>query len=283
MVGEKEVSVEEQARILAEQYDIDLTKVKGTGPGGMITVADVERYIREHYLPKVKERRSIKGIRKVIATRLGKSYREAVHVTINMEAIVDKLISYREELAKRIGAKPSYTVLIAKCVAQALREHLDLNATLEKDEIIIYDTININIAVDTPFGLLTPVLRKVDERDLRELLEEYNDIVDRARKGRLKEKDVIGGTFTITNLGMFGVDSFTPIINPPQVAILGVNRMVKKPVVDEKTGEIKVVTVMNLSLSFDHRAVDGAPAARFLQRVKYYLEHPEEVKWFVEK
>ena len=194
---------------------------------------------------------------------------------------MDKLIETRKKLAEKLGVKPSYTVLLAKCVAKALRDHIELNATLENNEIIIYDTININIAVDTPFGLITPVLRRVDEKGLEELLKEYNDIIEKTRKGLLKEKDIIGGTFSITNLGMLGVDSFTPIINPPQVAILGVNRMVKKPFVDEETGELKIGTFMNLSLTFDHRAVDGAPAARFLQRVKYYLEHPEEVNWFV--
>ena len=277
----EEIKISDEARILAEQYEVDLTKIKGTGPQGEITVQDVEKYIKEHFFPKVKEKKPLRGIRKVIATRLSKSYREAVHVTINMEVSMDKLIETRKKLAEKLGVKPSYTVLLAKCVAKALRDHIELNATLENNEIIIYDTININIAVDTPFGLITPVLRRVDEKGLEELLKEYNDIIERTRKGLLKEKDIIGGTFSITNLGMLGVDSFTPIINPPQVAILGVNRMVKKPFVDEETGEIKIGTFMNLSLTFDHRAVDGAPAARLLQRVKYYLEHPEEVNWFV--
>ena len=277
----EEIKISDEARILAEQYEVDLTKIKGTGPQGEITVQDVEKYIKEHFFPKVKEKKPLRGIRKVIATRLSKSYREAVHVTINMEVLMDKLIETRKKLAEKLGVKPSYTVLLAKCVAKALRDHIELNATLENNEIIIYDTININIAVDTPFGLITPVLRRVDEKSLEELLKEYNDIIERTRRGLLKEKDIIGGTFSITNLGMLGVDSFTPIINPPQVAILGVNRMVKKPFVDEETGELKIGTFMNLSLTFDHRAVDGAPAARFLQRVKYYLEHPEEVNWFV--
>ncbi len=276
-----EIKVSDEARILAEQYEVDLTKIEGSGPQGEITVQDVEKYIREHFFPKIKERKPLRGIRKVIATRLSKSYREAVHVTINMEVSMDKLIETRKKLAEKLGEKPSYTILLAKCVAKALRDHIELNATLENNEIIIYDTININIAVDTPFGLITPVLRRVDEKGIDELLIEYKDIIERTRKGLLKEKDIVGGTFSITNLGMLGVDSFTPIINPPQIAILGVNRMVKKPYVDEESGEIKIGRFMNLSLTFDHRAVDGAPAARFLQKVKYYIEHPEEVNWFV--
>lgn len=278
---ERKIKISNEARILAEQYEIDLTKIRGSGPHGEITVQDVEKYIREHFLPKVKEKKPLRGIRRVIATRLSKSYRDAVHVTINMEVLMDNLKEFRNRISEKLGVKPSYTVLITKCVAKALRDHIELNATLENNEITIYDTININIAVDTPFGLITPVLRKVDEKGLEELLKEYNDVINRARKGLLKEKDIIGGTFSITNLGMLGVDSFTPIINPPQIAILGINRMVKKPYFYEETGEIKIGTFMNLSLSFDHRAIDGAPAARFLQRVKYYIEHPEKVEWFV--
>ncbi|OYT50946.1 MAG: dihydrolipoyllysine acetyltransferase [Desulfurococcales archaeon ex4484_204] len=274
-----EVRASRDARVLAGQYDIDLRGVRGSGPGGEVTVKDVEELIKERYLPRVRERRPLRGIRRVIASRLSKSYREAVHVAINMEVSMDRLAGLREELAREVGVKPSYTVLIAKCVARAIRDYIEVNATLEGDEVVIYDTININIAVDTPLGLLVPVLRRVDERGLRELLKEYGDLVSRAKKGLLKEKDVIGGTFTITNLGMYGVDSFTPIINPPQVAILGVGRMTRKPYVDGETGEVKVGTFMNLSLAIDHRAIDGAPAARFLQRVKHYIEHPEEVSW----
>ncbi len=275
----EEVKASSEARILAEQYEVDLKRIKGSGPQGEITVQDVEKYIKEHFFPKVKERKPLRGIRRIIASRLSKSYREAVHVTINMEVLMNRLIEFRERIAGRLGYKPSYTILLAKCVAKALREHIDVNAALENDEIIVYDTININIAVDTPFGLITPVLRRVDEKSLEELVREYNDIVGRTRRGLLKEKDVAGGTFTITNLGMLGVDSFTPIINPPQIAVLGVNRMTRKPYVDDEKGEIKIGIFMNLSLTFDHRAIDGAPAARFLQKVKYYLEHPEEISW----
>lgn len=275
-----EIKASYEARLLADQYDIDLTKIKGSGPGGEITVQDVEQYIRVNFLPEVKEKKSLSGIRKIIVTRLGKSYAEAIHVTLNMETSMDKLINFSEQLEEKLSEKPSYTILVAKCVARALRENLELNATFEGDEIIIYNTININIAVDTPFGLLTPVIRRVDEKDLKTLIKEYNDIVERARSGSLKQKDIVGGTFTITNLGMFDIDTFTPIINPPQIAILGVNRIVKKPFYDDKSKEIKIGAFMNLSLSFDHRAIDGAPAARFLQRVKYYIENPEVISWF---
>ncbi|MDK2853438.1 MAG: hypothetical protein PWP49_64 [Thermococcaceae archaeon] len=267
--------VSEEIRMIAEQYDIDISKITGSGPNGEVTLEDLQRYIQEHFFPKVKEEKKIFGIRKVIADRLSKSYREAVHVTLNMEAKMNNLIEMRKKLAEKLGEKPSYTVLMLKCIAKAIRDFIEINATMEDGKITIYDNININVAVDSPIGLITPVVRDVDKKSLEELLKDYADIVERAKRGTLKEKDFVGGTFTVTNLGMFGVDSFTPIINPPQIAILGLNRILQKPIVEN--GEIKIASVMTLSLTFDHRAIDGAPAARFLERVKYYLEHPEEV------
>jgi pyruvate dehydrogenase E2 component (dihydrolipoamide acetyltransferase) len=267
--------VSEEVRMIAEQYDIDLSKIKGSGPNGEVTLHDLEAYIKEHFYPKVKQEVKIFGIRKVIADRLSKSYREAVHVTLNMEIEMDKLIEIRGKLAEKLEKKPSYTVLMLKCIAKAIRDFIEINATMEGDKIIIYDDININVAVDSPIGLITPVIRNVDRKSLEELLNDYQGLVERVKKGILKEKDFVGGTFTITNLGMFGIDSFTPIINPPQIAILGLNRIVKKPVI--KDGKVESCNVMNVSLSFDHRAIDGAPAAKFLQKVKYYIENPEEV------
>ncbi|GAB6101106.1 hypothetical protein JCM16138_03290 [Thermococcus atlanticus] len=265
----------EEVRLIAEQYDVDLSEVKGSGPGGEVTLGDLEAYIREHFYPRVREERRVFGIRRVIAERLSRSYREAVHVTLNMEVGMDNLMRMRERLAERLGVKPSFTVLMLKCIAKAIRDFIEVNAAMEEGRIVIYEDVNINVAVDSPVGLITPVIRNVDKKSLHELLEDYMDIVDRAKKGRLKEKDFVGGTFTVTNLGMFGVDSFTPIINPPQVAILGVNRIVEKPVV--RDGRIEVAHVMTLSLTFDHRAIDGAPAAKFLQRLKHHIENPGEV------
>ncbi len=267
--------VSEEVKMIAEQYDVDLSKLKGSGPDGEVTLEDLEAYIKEHFYPKVKEEVRIFGIRKVIAGRLSKSYREAVHVTLNMDVEMDNLMKLRMEFAEKLGKKPSYTVIMLKCIAQAIRDFIEINATMEGEKIIIYDNVNINVAVDSPVGLITPVIRDVDRKCLEELLRDYQDLMERAKKGLLKEKDFVGGTFTLTNLGMFGVDSFTPIINPPQIAILGINRIVQRPVV--RNGNIGTAHIMTLSLSFDHRAIDGAPAARFLQRVKYYLENPREV------
>ena len=265
----------EEARILAEQYDIDLSEVRGTGPGGLITLEDVEAFIRERFFPKVERVVRVSGIRKVIAENLSRSYRSAVHVTEFTEVDASALREFRARVQEELGRRIPYTAIILKCVADALLEHRGLNATLEGDEYRIYRDVNINVAVDTPYGLVAPVLRNVDRKGLAQVADELEDVAERARAGTLKEKDFVGGTFTVTNLGMLGVDGFTPIINPPQVAILGVGRMAERPVA--VGGRVEVRPVMVLSLSFDHRVVDGAPAARFLAAVADRLARPGEV------
>jgi len=257
---------------LAVQYDIDLSKVKGTGPEGGVTKDDILRYIKELYWPRVLERRELSGIRVIIASRLHKSYSEAVHVTLNTEAQADSLLNCRSTLKNKLGIEIPLTLLIAKLTAKALEEHRELNATFEDNDLIIYEDVNINIAVDTPIGLLTPVIRKVNSRSIEDLYKDYIDVMERARAGFLKLKDFEGGTFTITNLGIYDIESFTPIINPPQVAILGVGKI--KEIVVYRGEELTVIKVIGLSLSFDHRVIDGAPAARFLQSVKRYIENP---------
>ncbi len=273
-MNSKKIKASLEAETLAEQYGIDLSKVKGSGPDGLITVEDVENYIKEHFFPKVKEVVPLRGIRKVIAERLSYSARNAVHVTEFMEVNVTRLREYREKLSRELGVKPSFTVLILKCVARALREYPLLNAVIEGNELKILEDINVNVAIDTPYGLLAPVIRHVDKKSVLELIKELNELVKKAKELKLKEKDYVGGTFTLTNLGMFGVDAFTPIINPPQVAILGIGRIYEKPVL--KNEALTTEYYMMLSLSFDHRVVDGAPAARFLLKVKECLENPSE-------
>ncbi|MDH5532753.1 MAG: 2-oxo acid dehydrogenase subunit E2, partial [Candidatus Bathyarchaeota archaeon] len=153
--------------------------------------------------------------------------------------------------------------------AKALTEHPIMNSTLEKDQIKIFEDVNIGVAVATEKGLVVPVIRNADKKELKKISSTLKELVEKARDGRLTREEMSGGTFTITNLGMFGVDMFTPIINPPETAILGVGRVVEKPVVVNK----KIVTkpMMHMSLSFDHRVVDGVPAAHFLEKVKQIL------------
>lgn len=260
----------EDFRVIASQYDIDLDKLKEEK--GELSFEILEQYIKENFYPKVKEEKKLGGIRKITAQRLSDSYRNAVHVTINMEVKADNLFNLRN----KIEGNPSLTIIMLKLVAKALKDSPEANATLEGDKLTTYDSINIAVAIDTPFGLLTPVLRDVDRKSIKQLLDEYGDLVERARNGGLKEKDFVGGTFTITNLGMLDVDSFTPIINPPQIAILGINRIKDSIVIED--GLTKSVKTMYLSLSFDHRAIDGAPAARFLQRIKQYFEESDQIE-----
>src|SRR5581483_4487183 len=170
------------------------------------------------------------------------------------------------------GIRPSYTDFVVRAAALALREHPALNATLEDDALLLHDAIDVGLAVDAPEGLIVPVLRGVDRLGLREVAQRAAEAAERARANRLGADDLQAGTFTVTTLGALGVDFFTPIVNPPQVAILGIGRVFDKLVLH---GERPVQTqAMYLNLSFDHQAVDGAPAARFLQSVKGALELP---------
>ncbi len=269
------MSSNQEIKVLLEQYDLNIKDIKGTGPGGEVTVEDVERYIKEKYFPKVKREVRVVGIRKIISERLSKSYREAVHVTVNMEVFMDNLSKLRENISSEYSMKIPYTVLLLKLISMTLSEFPDVNSALENGKIVEYESVNINIAVDSPIGLVTPVIREVNLKGLKELIKDYEDVISRAKEAKLKQVDFVGGTFTITNLGMFGVDYFNPIINPPQAAILGINRIVEKPRVLDN--EIKVAKTMNLSLTFDHRIIDGAEASRFLLKLKSYIEKPEEI------
>jgi len=208
----------------------------------------------------------------------------APHVTLFTEAEATNLVAARDQLNAELalppaaaggtggGAKLSYNTLLAALVARALREHPGVNATWETDGIRLLAEINIALAVDTERGLMTPVLRGVDKLSLPAIQRGYSELVARAMAGKSLPDDFAGGTFTITNLGALEVDGFTPIINPPQAAILGVGRIVEKPVA--RDGAVVIRPMVTLSLSFDHRVVDGAPAAKFLQRVKQLVERP---------
>jgi len=260
------------AKRLAREYGIDLSQIAGTGPGGRIIEADVRRYIEEklEYKPKIREVISLTGVRKISAERVAKSAREAPHCTLCMEVNMTEASKFKESLGV------SFTDIIVKAVAYALKEHRIMNSTLEGDKIKVFDEINIGVATVTPQGLVVPVVKNADKKSLSELSAEIKALVKKAREGKLEHSDVSGGTFTITNLGMYGVEAFIPIINPPEAAILGVGKIIQKPVVEEN--QIKIKPMMTLSLSFDHRIVDGAPAAQFLAKIKEILENPSILK-----
>ena len=252
------------AKRLAGQHDIDLTQVKGTGPKGRIVKEDVQRFLQEQVMPQLREVILLTGIRKTAAERVAASAREAPHSTITMEVDMANAAKLREKL------KVSYTDILVKAVAKALTEHPIINSTLDEDEIRIFAAVNIGVAVATSKGLIVPVIPNADKKPIGEIAPMLEKLVDKAKRGTLSKEELTGGTFTITNLGMYGVDVFTPIINPPETAILGVGRVAERPTVSK--GEIVAKPVMKLSLSFDHRVVDGAPAARFLQKMKTILE-----------
>jgi pyruvate dehydrogenase E2 component (dihydrolipoamide acetyltransferase) len=176
------------------------------------------------------------------------------------------------EVERRSGVRLTYTDLLVKTAARALTEHPIMNSTLEDDLIKMVREINIGVAVATEVGLLVPVVKEADGRSIHEIAQASKALVEKARKGELTLDDISGGTFTITNLGMFRVDAFTPIINPPQAAILGVGRIVEEPVASG--GRVVVKPVAVFSLTFDHRVVDGDTAARFLARIAEILENP---------
>lgn len=267
---EEKVKIFPAARRLAKDYGIDLRIIRGTGPEGVITVEDVKKEIEKLAArPAVARVKKLIGIRKTSAERLAESFRTAPHASIQIEVDAEEIVKLRSSLERR-GLKASFDAIFIKAVATALREFPEVNSYLEGDEIKIFRDVNICFAVDTEKGLLAPVLRNADKKSLEEIVNEVNDLVTKAKEGKLQFRDLTGGTFTITNLGMFGVDSFNPIINPPQAAILGIATIAMRPKVIE--GKIEARRTVKLTLTFDHRIIDGALASKFLQRVKEILE-----------
>ncbi len=266
------------AKRLAREHDVPLSEVTGTGPGGRIQEQDVLDYLARRAPgqeaaaqgPAVLRTIPFSGVRATIARNMTESLQTMAQVTITTEADVTALVELYERVKRT--ADISLTSAIVTTVASALRAHPGLNATLAGTGIQLLAEINIGVGVALERGLIVPVIREADRRSLVEIDRELKRLAEAARSGTLTPDEVAGGTFTITNLGMFGVDAFTPIINPPQVAILGIGRVVEKPAVYQ--GDIVKRSLMVLSLTFDHRIVDGAPAAAFLQTLREDLEQP---------
>ena len=260
------------ARKLAEQYGLDITKIRGTGPGGRITKQDVLRALEElRARPAYREVR-LTGIRRLTAEKMARAW-EAPHASLTVEVDMTKAEELKARVEAEEGIKLPYDAIFVKAVALALKAHPELNATFEGGVVRVHEAINVCVAVDTPQGLVTPVVKDADKKPLAQIGREIRELARKAREGRLSMEDVRGGTFTITNLGVFGIDAFTPIVNHPQVAILAFGRVAERPVVME--GRLEVRKTAWLTLSFDHRAVDGGPAARFLMAVKELVERAE--------
>lgn len=214
------------------------------------------------------------NMRKTIIRHLSNSEKNTLRVTMTMEVDMSCAVEMRARLIqKEKRVRVSYTDIIIKATTEALKHHLLLNSRLDNDTIMIFETVHMAVAVAVKSGLIVPVIHDASDKSLIEIALVREELMNKARSGALSLVDVTGGTFTITNLGSFGVDMFTPIINSPQSAILAIGRIAEKPVILD--GEIGVRPMMVLSLSFDHRIIDGADAAKFLQAIKNSLENPE--------
>jgi pyruvate dehydrogenase E2 component (dihydrolipoamide acetyltransferase) len=271
---------------VAEDAGLDWRTLPGSGPRGHIVRDDVARALSraEAVEADVIKAIPVRSVRAVIAERMAHSVATTAHVTLTAEADATALVDLRRHLIED-GVRVSYNDLFLYILGRALRGHPQLNASLEGDTIKVWqrihvgDTIkvwqriHVGLAVDTDRGLLVPVVQDVDCKGLLQIAGETQSLIERAKAGQCTPEELSGGTFTLTNLGMFGIDAFTPIINLPECAILGVGRIKTRPVMtgDEVVGRQMVW----LSLTFDHRLVDGGPAARFLQRVVQLVERPQ--------
>lgn len=302
----KEVLATPSVRKYAREQGVDITKVEGTGKNGRITREDIDAFgsqsqavtskeanqeqsvAKEASTPsatstiasgtRVEERVPLRGVRKVIASAMVKSVYTAPHVTIMDEVDVTELVALREKakpMMEKKGIKVTYLPYIVKALVAAVREYPVLNASVddEKEEIVYKKYYDVGIATDTDNGLMVPVVREADRKNIWSIAAEIKDLSTRAREGKLSADEMRGSTISITNIGSAGGMFFTPVINYPEVAILGTGRITEKPVI--KNGEVVAGKIMALSLSFDHRIIDGATAQYAMNYMKQLLEDPQ--------
>jgi pyruvate dehydrogenase E2 component (dihydrolipoamide acetyltransferase) len=287
------------ARKLAKQYGIDLKVLSDQKSGSRIvkrdveafreklqnepnniatssqtvTIPQIERVISDANSPQGTESVPLSGVRKTIAERMSQSASEKPSVLLTVTVNTDELMALRKRYKER-GINAGYNEFLARIVAQVLTKHKRLNAWFINSEIQISEDINIGIAVATDDGLFVPVIRNADRKNIAQITKEFSEKRELIEKQTLRAQDISGGTFTITNLGMYGIEMFSPIINPPECAILGVGT-IRQVFVPDANCTPTLTNLMTLSLVFDHRIVDGAPAAKFLQELKKYIEYPE--------
>ncbi len=275
------------AKKLAHELRIDINLLKPEAPGKRIVKKDVMAFEAQSVktVQPVKsvplsicddgvlERIRLSPIRKVIASRMSESNLDKPSAALTLTAQADAVIALRERFKSR-DMKVGYNDIFVKIVGQALREHRNINAVINGEEIIRLSHINIGVAVDSERGLVVPVIRDADEKNIRQIADDFASKIAGIRENKINGDDLTGGTFTITNLGMFEIEQFVPIINPPECCILAIGSM-KKEFVPDENDLPKLITAVKLTLVFDHKIVDGAPAARFLQAIKRYVECPE--------
>ena len=286
------------ARKMAKEHNLDLSHITGTGPNGRIVEADIKKALENppeapakaasaapakaapapvqvNPLLSVAQEIPIQGVRKAIFKNMHNSLSTQAQLTIETEVSAMGMISIRKFLNEMIGEKEvkiSYNAILVKAVARALRKHMMINSVVDGDVIKVWNEIHVGLAMDLGDGLIVPKIRYADTKSMADISAELYELVDKAKNKTLGPDDMQAGTFTITNLGSWGIDHFTPIVNFPESAILGVGRMIEKPWV--VNGEMVIQTRLGLSLSFDHRIIDGAPAATFLKTLSQMIEEP---------
>lgn len=292
------------AKKIAKELGVKLVGLSGSGPSGRITQSDVLKAAENQKskqesapstpAPVVEKApvietapatkaatadivKPLSNMRKVIGKRMQANKQIAPHVTLTTEINVDKTVALRNKLnAKDANVKYSYNDILIKMSAVALRSYPIINSSITEDSFIIHDRVNIGVAVALDGGLIVPVVKDADRKGLKAISSEVKDLVQKSKSNTLLPDEMSGATFTISNLGSYDIDGFTPVINLPECAILGVGRIVRKPIVNEND-EIVPASMMVLSLTFDHRVVDGATAAEFLKKLKGYLEDPDNM------
>lgn len=278
------------ARRKAQVLGIDLRRVSGTGPGGRITIEDVEKVAAggvgtaagdiaaagDSAAGSASSERRVpfSGVRRAIAEAMTSSQRNAAEVTLTTEVDCSRLVEFRKSRTDKQGAKVSYNAMLIHTAAAALKQFPYMNAKLVDESIVMSEEINIGLAMEAEQGLVVPVVRCAGQLSVEQIQEKIHELIEKVHSRGATPDDFQGGTFTVTNLGVYGIDAFTPIINPGQTSILGVGRIVERAVVYE--GKIEILPTCVLSLTFDHRLVDGAPAAKFLHTLKEAMENMVE-------
>ena len=282
------IKVSPLAKKIAKDFGIDYKLVSPSKPHGRIIKEDVLAFIENVKLSRsiVSKATSsendgtdvipVTGIRKVIAERLTESILTKPSASLTLHADAGQLIEWRNRLKKN-GKVVSYNDLLVVIAAKALKEKPLINSKMTDRGIQLLKDINIGVAVDSDKGLVVPVIRNADRKGVLEISEEFKSKAERAKSGKSSMEDLTEGTFSITNLGMFEIEQFTPIINPPECCILAVGAIIREPVVVEASDKIEIRSRVQVTLVFDHRIVDGAPAARFLQRIKHLIEWPMDL------
>jgi len=272
------------AKKLANEKGIDIKSVKGSGDNGRIIKRDIDSYKPSNYSQFIQPRPSItessneslnSTMRKAIAKRLSDSKFSAPHYYLNVECEMDNMISFRNQFINTQNIKISFNDIIAKAVSLSLARHPKVNSRWYDEKIVFYDHVHLGVAVAVDDGLIVPVVKYANSKDLPEINEEIKDFAVRAKNKKLTPAEIEGSTFTISNLGMFGIESFTSIINQPNSAILSIGAIIEKPIV--KNSDIIIGNTMKLTLACDHRTVDGATGSLFLKTLKEYIENPVSI------